>query len=132
MTKTKTLTREEVLRKVKEILFRSLGVDEDEIKEEATLTGDLGAESIDFLEIVFLLEQGFEIKIPKGELFPLDGLGDGVLDDGTFSASGVRFVRQMLPGVDISEFEKDPRLERLSNLYTVRTIVNYMMAKLDT
>ncbi|MEK7650818.1 MAG: acyl carrier protein [Patescibacteria group bacterium] len=128
----KVWTREEVLAGVKEILVVALGVDEDEITEEATLTGDLGAESIDFLDIAFRLERAFGIKIPKGELFPLDGLGDSVLDDGAFSASGVRFVREMLPGVDISEFEKDPRLEKLPNLYTVKTLFNYVMHKLAT
>ena len=59
------MTEEEVFEKVRETLVDALGVDDDEIEAEATLTGDLGAESIDFLDIVFRLEKTFDIKIPR-------------------------------------------------------------------
>jgi acyl carrier protein len=52
------------------VLEESLNVDEDDLTPTATLQGDLGAESIDFLDIVFRLEREFGIKIPRGELFP--------------------------------------------------------------
>ena len=57
------MSREEIAEKIEEILVDALGVDEDEVTEEATLMGDLGAESIDFLEIVFHLEKAFDIKV---------------------------------------------------------------------
>ena len=63
-------TSEEVLQKVQETLVDALGVDDDEVTLEATLIGDLGAESIDFLDIVFRLEKNFDIRIPRGDLFP--------------------------------------------------------------
>ena len=63
-------SKEEVFEKVREALVDALGVDDDEVTPEATLVGDLGAESIDFLDIVFRLEKSFDIKIPRGELFP--------------------------------------------------------------
>ena len=69
-------TKEEIYEKIKVALVDALGVDEDEIQPEATLVGDLGAESIDFLDIVFRLEKAFDIKIPRGELFPEDVLTD--------------------------------------------------------
>ena len=50
-------SREQILEKVREVLVDALGVDEDEVTPEATLMGDLGAESIDFLDIVFRLEK---------------------------------------------------------------------------
>ncbi|NIP86861.1 MAG: acyl carrier protein, partial [Planctomycetales bacterium] len=65
-------TKEEVFDKVQAALVDALGVDDDEVTPEATLVGDLGAESIDFLDIVFRLEKAFSIKIPRGELFPED------------------------------------------------------------
>ncbi len=65
-------TKEEVFEKVKEALVDALGVDDDEVTPEATMVGDLGAESIDFLDIVFRLEKAFEIEIPRSELFPED------------------------------------------------------------
>ena len=63
-------TKDEIYDKIKVALVDALGVDDDEIQPDATLVGDLGAESIDFLDIVFRLEKSFEIKIPRGELFP--------------------------------------------------------------
>ncbi|MEX2673259.1 MAG: acyl carrier protein, partial [Phycisphaeraceae bacterium] len=62
------MTQDEVFEKVQEVLVDALGVDDDEVVADATLTGDLGAESIDFLDIVFRLEKAFDIKISQGEL----------------------------------------------------------------
>jgi acyl carrier protein len=72
--KTMAISRDEVFQKVQEVLVDALGVDDDEVKAEATLMGDLGAESIDFLDIVFRLEKAFDIKIPREELFPAENL----------------------------------------------------------
>ena len=63
-------TYDEIFDKVQTTLVDALGVDEEDVTREATLQGDLGAESIDFLDIVFRLEREFGIKIPRGELFP--------------------------------------------------------------
>ncbi len=52
---------EEIFEKVQETLVDALGVDDDEVERGATLIGDLGAESIDFLDIVFRLEKNFDI-----------------------------------------------------------------------
>src|SRR5437764_14031096 len=64
------LSQKQIYSKVSATLIEALNVDEEEIKPESTLQGDLGAESIDFLDIVFRLEREFGIKIPRGELFP--------------------------------------------------------------
>ncbi|NMC21777.1 MAG: acyl carrier protein, partial [Thermogutta sp.] len=65
-----TPSKEEIFEKVREVLVDALAVEEDEVRPDSTLVGDLGAESIDFLDIVFKLEKTFNIKIPRGELFP--------------------------------------------------------------
>ena len=75
---------EEVFGKVKEALVDALGVDDDEVTEEATMVGDLGAESIDFLDIVFKLEKSFGITIPRDELFP-----DDILTNAEFINDGI-------------------------------------------
>ena len=67
-------SRDEIFGQVREVLVDALGVDEDEVTAQATLMGDLGAESIDFLDIVFRLEKAFGIKIPREELFPAENL----------------------------------------------------------
>jgi len=61
---------EDISARVAGVLVEALNVDEDDIRPTATLQGDLGAESIDFLDIVFRLEREFGITIPRGELFP--------------------------------------------------------------
>ena len=68
------MNRDEIIQQVQEVLIDALGVDDDEVTAEATLMGDLGAESIDFLDIVFRLEKAFGIKIPREELFPAENL----------------------------------------------------------
>ncbi len=64
------MTRDEIFDKVREVLVDALGVDDDEVTAQATLVNDLEAESIDFLDIAFKLEQAFGFKIAQGELFP--------------------------------------------------------------
>ena len=125
------MSREEVFEQVKEVLIDALGVDDDEVKEEATLTGDLGAESIDFLDIVFRLEKTFTIKIPRGELFPDDILNNAeYVENGRMTAKGLETLKKAMPHADFADFEKDPDVAKMPNLFTVKTIINYVTTKL--
>lgn len=125
------MARPDILAKVKETLVEALGVDDDEVTEDATLTGDLGAESIDFLDIVFRLEKTFGIKIPQGELFPEDILNNpDYVENGRFTPAGLKQLKTTLPHVDFSRFESDPDVNKMRDLYTVKTIVNYVQGKL--
>ncbi len=124
------MSRDEVFSKVKEVLVDALGVDDDEIKEEATLTGDLGAESIDFLDIVFRLEKTFSIKIPRGELFPDDILNNPeYVDNGKMTEKGLAELKEKMPHADFTDFEANPTVDEMPNLFTVKTIVNYVNLK---
>lgn len=123
-------SQEEILSLVKEILVEALGVDEDEVTGQATLIGDLGAESIDFLDIVFRLEKAFNIKIPRGELFPVDILNDeGFINNNKLTASGLAELRKRMPHADLSEFEKDPEVASITELFTIDAIVRYIGGK---
>jgi acyl carrier protein len=124
------MTEDEVFEKVKETLVDALGVDEEEVTPEATLTGDLGAESIDFLDIVFRLEKGFNIKIPRGELFP-DGIFNNpeFVKDGKLTASGLAQLKTSMPHVDFTEFQQDPDINKMASLFKVQTIVSYVKTK---
>jgi len=126
------MNRQEIFEQVKETLVDALGVDEDEVSEEATLMSDLGAESIDFLDIVFRLEKGFDIKIPRGELFPEDMFNNpDYVDNGKMTEAGLAKLKSAMPHADFSEFEADPDVNKMSELFTVRTIVNYIETKLE-
>lgn len=122
---------EEVFAKVRGVLTDALGVDDDEVSPEATLQGDLGAESIDFLDIVFRLEKAFSIKIPKGELFPDDIISNPDYVDGDkMTAAGLQRLKTAMPHADFSKFEKTPLVSKMPELFTVKTIVNYVENKL--
>jgi acyl carrier protein len=126
------MSRAEVFGKVKEVLVDALGVDDEEITEDATLTGDLGAESIDFLDIVFRLEKTFSIKIPRGELFPDDILNNPeYVEAGRMTPKGIETIKKAMPHADFAEFEKDPDVSKMPNLFTVRMITNYVATKVQ-
>ena len=122
----------EVFDVVKETLVDALGVDEDEVTPEAKITADLGAESIDYLDIVFRLDKAFNIKIPRGDLFPDNILNsDEFVQDGKLTDKGLAELRTRMPYADLSEFEKNPNVQDMGDLFTVNMIVNYIEAKLD-
>lgn len=127
-----SMSRDEIFRSVQETLVDALGVDEEEVTEQATLTGDLGAESIDFLDIVFRLEKAFSIKIPRGELFPDDVLNNpDYVSNGKLTPAGLVQMKKAMPHADFSQFEQDPDVNKVPNLFTVRTIVNYIETKIN-
>src|SRR5215469_13866235 len=112
-------TQEEIFSKVSTTLVEALNVDQEDIHPGSTLQGDLGAESIDFLDIVFRLEREFGIKIPRGELFP-ESIFQGDPDfvqNGRVTARGLEELRTRMPFAELDEFEKDPEVSRLSDLF---------------
>lgn len=124
-------SRDELFVQIRDVLGDALGVDEEEVVPEATLQGDLGAESIDFLDIVFRLEKAFSIKIPKGELFPDDILNNPeYVQDDRMTPAGLEKLKAAVPHANFSEFEKSPYLSKMPELFTVNTIVNYVESKL--
>ena len=125
------LSRDEIAEKVREALVDALGVDEDEVTPEARIGGDLGAESIDFLDIVFRLEKAFSIKIPRGDLFPDNILtSDEYVQDDKLTAKGLEELKARMPYADLQEFEKNPTVQDIADLFTVDMIVGYVEAKL--
>ncbi len=123
---------EEIFEKVQATLVDALGVDEEEVSRDSTLQGDLGAESIDFLDIVFRLERNFGIKIPRGELFPENLTADPEwIADGKMTEKGLAELKARLPFADLSKFEADPDVEKLADLYTVDMLVQYVQSKLS-
>ncbi|HWL09756.1 MAG TPA: acyl carrier protein [Planctomicrobium sp.] len=125
-------SQEEIFESVREVLVDALGVDDDEVTPEATLIGDLGAESIDFLDIVFRLEKAFDIKIPRAELFPenLAAADSGFVLDGKVTEAGITELRTRLPHANVDKLAADPKVENIQDLYTVEMISKFIAAKL--
>ena len=134
---TMALSRDQIFEKVQEVLEEALGADEDEITWEASLTGDLEAESIDFLDIVFRLEKAFStddapFKISQGELFPENLMENPEwVDDGKFTDAGMTMLRERMPHVDFSQFEDDREVAKVAELITVKSIVDFVERKLQ-
>ena len=130
---SQTQVREDIIKNVRTIISQALKVDEAKIQLHSSLIKDLGAESIDFLDIVFRLEKAFKIKIPKGELFPEKILTDArFVKNGHVTAAGVEELKQKMSNVNWSEFAKNPLVSNLGNLFTVGMIVDYLSDKLQT
>ena len=125
-------SQEEIYTKVAATLVEALNVDEKEITPTATLQGDLGAESIDFLDIVFRLEREFGIKIPRNELFP-ESIFQGdpeFVQAGRVTEKGVAELRARMPFADLSAFEQNPEVGALGDLFTVGMVARYIQGNL--
>jgi len=128
------MTRQQILQEVQGVLIDALGVDEDEVTPDATLMADLGAESIDFLDIVFRMEKAFGIKIPREELFPAESLlsNSEYVNNGKLTQKGLQELKKRMPHTDLSEFADDPNVNKIGDLFTVDVLVNFVDSKLNS
>lgn len=126
------LSQDEIFEKVQAALVDALGVEDDEVTRDATLVGDLGAESIDFLDIVFKLEKSFSITIPREELSPEDILTNSqYVQDGVVTDEGMAELKRRMPWANLEGFEKNPRVQDFGNLLTVGDLCNYVDTKVN-
>ena len=127
-------SRDEIFEKVQETLVDALGLDEDEVTPTSRLKADLGAESIDFLDIVFRLEREFTIKIRQDELFsePLMQAGTEIVHEGQVTDLGLDMLRARLPYADLRELERDRRLNSIDDVFTVDLLSNFISWKLSS
>ena len=122
---------QEIIKNVKTIISQALKVDEQKIELHSSLIKDLGAESIDFLDIVFRLEKTFKIKVPKGELFPEKLLTDArFVKDGKVTPEGIEELKRRIPNARWSGFLENPMVANLGDIFTVGIIVDYLSEKL--
>jgi acyl carrier protein len=127
------MSRDDIFQTVQEALVEALGVDDEEVTPDATLMGDLGAESIDFLDMVFRLEKAFGIKIPREELFPAESLMNNpeLVNNGKLTEKGLQELKNKMPHTELGSFENDPDINKFGDLFTVNSIVNFVESKLN-
>lgn len=126
------MSRDEIYSKVQGVLVDALGVDEEDVTPTATLREDLGAESIDFLDIVFRLEKAFGIKIPRGEMFPEDLFTNAeYVKDGKVTPAGLAELEKRMPHAteELASLRADPDINKMK--FTVNTVVNYIEKKVN-
>ncbi|MCL2623121.1 MAG: acyl carrier protein [Planctomycetaceae bacterium] len=127
-------SKEEIFNGVKEALVDALAVDDEDVTPEATLVGDLGAESIDILDIIYRLEKNFGIKIDQAELIPSDLINSPEFkqDDGKLTAAGVAELRKRLPYANLDAFEKNPLVQNIATVLTVNDMCFLIESKLQS
>ena len=111
--------------KVQDAFAAALGLEEDEVQLDAKLIEDLGAESLDFLDIVYRLERAFDIKIPRGgiEGTAQEEAGDYEVD-GILTDSGLAALKQLMPEVPADEFVDGMRVTEVPEVFRVATFYN--------
>src|ERR1041384_3988620 len=126
------MTRDEIGERVAQALVQALGVSRNDITLDTSLAGDLEAESIDFLDVVFRLEKDFGIEIARGELFPQELLRDpAMVSNGQITAAGVAAIRERFAFTDLSALKPGISVDTLMNdMLTVKLIVDYVEHKL--
>ncbi len=126
------MSRDEIFKQIQVVLVDALGVDEEEVTPEAKLMGDLGAESIDFLDIVFRMEKAFSLKIPREELFPAENIitNKDYISNGKLTHLGIEELRKRMPHTDFTAFIDDPSISKIGDLFTVDVLINFVESKL--
>ena len=126
------MNENQIFEKIRECLAGALGIEPDEIRPESSLVRDLGAESIDFIDILFRLERAFDVKIPSGELFPANLLNEErFVQGGLVTAEGLKVLREKLPFLDLVKFEKDSKVAELANYFTVQMVLDYVRDRIS-
>jgi len=127
------MTRDEIYSAVQEAVSGALGVGEDEVTPEATLLGELGAESIDLLDILFRLERKLGVKIQASDLgahvqggIPDDEFGD---ENGIVSAKGLAQLKKVMPQIDTGALSGKLEAEKVMSLFTVDNLVDLVVAR---
>ena len=125
---------ERVYPKVREIIADVLVIDEDEISQTSRLIADLGAESIDFLDLVFQLEKEFGIKIPRGQL-EKNARGTLTEDEfekgGVLTPSGLEALKSYLSEVPAEYFKANMKVNEIPMLFTVGTFCKLIVAAVN-
>ena len=128
------MTKAEIDGAVKEALVGALGVEESEVTKEATVLGDLGAESIDLLDILFRLERKLGVKIQAADLaahvqggIPDDEFGDA---SGKITPKGMAQLKKVMPQIDANALAGKLEAEKVMSLFTVDNLSDLVASKL--
>ena len=120
--------------KVREIIADVLVIDEESITLQSRLIADLGAESIDFLDLVFQLEKEFSIKIPRGQL-EKNARGNLAEDEfekgGVLTPNGMTALKNYLSEVPAEHFKANMKINEIPMLFTVETFCKLIVAAVN-
>lgn len=121
---------EAVYPQVKAIIADALVVDESEVELDKRLIGDLGAESIDFLDIRFQVEDKFKVKIKRGDIEERTRklLGDEKFEvEGRLTERGLEVLKEVLSEVPAAYFKQGLKVSEIPTLFTVATFCRFVV-----
>jgi acyl carrier protein len=123
---------DEIYGTVRQCIAEVLSIDPGKVSPHASLIDELGAESIDFLDLIFRLESAFSIKIPRDgiRLAAQDGLSDGFERAGIVTDAGLERLRVLMPEVDNSRLTSGFRSHQIPNLFSPETFVRLVAWRL--
>jgi acyl carrier protein len=124
-------TVDTVFPKVRAIVADVLAIDEEDIHLNSRLIGDLGAESIDFLDFIFQLEREFKIKIPRGQLEKRarGSLAENEFEEGgVITEKGLEALQSFLSEVPSESFSKKMKTSEIPLLFTVETFCKLVVS----
>lgn len=109
-----------------------LAIDSAKISPKASLIDDLGAESLDFLDLLFRLETEFKVKIPRDgiRVIAQDGLAEGFEQAGVLTPAALERLKILMPEVDAAKLAPGVKAHQLPNLFTVETFVRLVAWRL--
>jgi acyl carrier protein len=122
---------ENIYPKVSSIIADVLVLDESEVSLSSRLITDLGAESIDFLDLVFQLEKEFSIKIPRGQLEKnaRGELSESEFEkDGIITPAGMEAIKKYLNEVPDEHFKPNMKMNEIPALFTVETFCKLIVS----
>jgi acyl carrier protein len=120
---------------VKEAVVVALALDEDEVTPDSTLMDDLGAESIDLLDILFRIQKSTGVKIEASDLgdYMQGGISDDEFsdDDQVITAVGAAQLHKVMPQTDPAEIEGKLNADEVMTLFTVQNLVDMVKLRAD-
>ena len=127
-----SLSKTELEKRVIEVIGQALDRRPEEIRRYDSLIDDLGAESIDFLDIRFRVERVFRIKIPEEEMWEgsLQLEAPHLVDAKGLSSEGLDWLKEKMPEFAWERFPRGVPKTQLPRLITPQTIVEYLERRL--
>lgn len=121
---------------VESAVAAALGLDEDEVTPDATLLDELGAESIDLLDILFRLERSVGVKIQASDLaeyvqggIPDEEFGD---ENDVITPKGLQQLKKVMPQIDTDELSGKLEADQVMSLFTVQNLADMVASRAAT
>jgi acyl carrier protein len=123
---------DDLMKTVRSCVAEVLAIDPAKVTADSSLIGDLGAESLDFLDLVFRLETEYGVKIPRDgiRLAAQEGLADGFDQGGVLTAGALDRLRILMPEIPAAKLATGLRTHQIPELFTAETFVRMVAWRL--